>query len=133
MIGYSPKFPLQFDNEVGAYSLNTTLGAVAKQNFKNLLLTSKGERIMDMDFGVGLRRFLFEPIEAGTRALIARAIEDQVEKYLSYITISEVSFATSETEGSTISHLLSVQVKFSVPTLGMEDNLVIDDDTRVGI
>ena len=133
MIGYSPKFPLQFDNEVGAYSLNTTLGAVAKQNFKNLLLTSKGERIMDMDFGVGLRRFLFEPIEAGTRALIARAIEDQVEKYLSYITISEVSFATSESEGSTISHLLSVQVKFSVPTLGMEDNLVIDDDTRIGI
>lgn len=133
MIGYSPKFPLQFDNEVGAYSLNTTLGAVAKQNFKNLLLTSKGERIMDMDFGVGLRRFLFEPIGAGTRTLIARTIEDQVGKYLSYITIGEVSFATSETEGSTISHLLSVQVKFSVPTLGMEDNLVIDDDTRVGI
>ena len=60
MIGYSPKFPLQFDNYVGAYSLTTTLKQVVKQNFINLMLTAPGERIMDINFGVGLRNYLFE-------------------------------------------------------------------------
>ncbi len=43
MIGYSPKFPLQIDNYVGAYAVNTELKDVIRQNFKNLMLTAQGE------------------------------------------------------------------------------------------
>ena len=85
MIGYSPKFPLELDNYVGAYSLNTTLLEVAKQNFMNVLLTSPGERLMDPDFGVGLRRYLFEPNTPTLHSSIATKIQKQVAKYTPYI------------------------------------------------
>ena len=44
----------------GPFKLNKTLGEVVRQNFKNLVLTSPGERIMLPDFGAGLRRLLFD-------------------------------------------------------------------------
>ena len=41
-------------------ALTKTMMEVIKQNFKNLVLTNPGERVMLTDFGVGIRRFLFE-------------------------------------------------------------------------
>ena len=56
--GISVVVPLQKDNEDGFYSLTKTLAQNIKQNFKNLILTSPGERVMIADFGVGIRNFL---------------------------------------------------------------------------
>ena len=61
MNGIGPKLPLQRDDINGNYSLITSYAEEVKQNFKNLLLTAPGERMMNPDFGVGLRNFLFEP------------------------------------------------------------------------
>ena len=58
MAGLSPKLPIQKD-PVDGFALTKTFKEMVKQNFKNLMLTSPGERIMDPEFGVGLRRFLF--------------------------------------------------------------------------
>ena len=52
MKGFSPKFPLEKGNSVGAYILNTTFKDMIKQNFKNLLLTNQGERVMDIKFNI---------------------------------------------------------------------------------
>ena len=61
MQGYSPKLPLVFDKtEDGPYGLNKTILETIKQNLKMLLLTNPGERIMNSDFGVGVRVFLFQ-------------------------------------------------------------------------
>ena len=61
MDGIGPALPLQRDNKFGTYSLIDDYAKEIKQNFKNLLLTSPGERMMIPDFGVGLRSYLFEP------------------------------------------------------------------------
>jgi len=92
MIGISPKFPLLFDNEVGAYSLNHTVNEAVKQNFKNLLLTAPGERIMDIKFGVGLRNFLFEQNHPSLHSVIAQKINDQKNMYMSFIALEEIKF-----------------------------------------
>ena len=67
MYGVSPKLPLIVDDLDGHYGLTKTVREAVKQNFKNLILTSPGERVMDSNFGVGLRNFLFEnfTIEVG--------------------------------------------------------------------
>jgi hypothetical protein len=79
MKGFSPKFPLEKGNLVGAYLLNTTFKEVLKQNFKNLLLTTQGERVMDIDFGVGIRSYFFEPKTSITMGVIAEKIQDQAK------------------------------------------------------
>ena len=50
--GISVKLPLRVTAEDGPYALNKDLVETTKQNFKNLVLTNPGERIMDINFGV---------------------------------------------------------------------------------
>jgi len=125
MIGYSPKFPLQIDNYVGAYSLNVTLKEVIKQNFINLMLTSPGERIMDINFGAGLRRYLFEQRTAGLTEQIASTISGQVNKYMSFINLGSVSFGRGETIEN--EQILNIQISYSIPSLGTTDVVTIED------
>ena len=57
MNGIGPKLPLQRDDVYGNYTLISSYAEEIKQNFKNLLLTAPGERMMNPDFGVGLRNY----------------------------------------------------------------------------
>ena len=117
MIGYSPKFPLQFDDYVGAYSLNTKLKDVAKQNFINLLLTLPGERIMDIKFGVGLRQYLFEQNTADLQTNIVSNINAQKRKYMPFIALSSISFNQSElSKKSSGGQILDISISFSIPS-----------------
>ena len=59
MSNYSPKLPLLINGSNG-YENNQTVLADIQQNLKMVLLTSPGERIMDPNFGVGMKRYLFE-------------------------------------------------------------------------
>jgi phage baseplate assembly protein W len=65
--------------------------SLVMQNFKNLMLTSPGEKIMDPNFGVGLRRFLFEQLTSDEPKNIRGRIVSQVKRYLSYVTILNIN------------------------------------------
>ena len=75
MNGIGPELPLNKDHRFGTYSLVTSYKNEVKQNFKNLLLTSPGERIMNPDFGVGLRHFLFEPRQNSIQKITQRSLQ----------------------------------------------------------
>lgn len=89
--GYSPKLPISRHADDG-YSLTKTLEQVASQNLKHLLLTNPGERIMDPEFGVGLKKFLFEMRTEEVNFEMNSRIREQVSKYLTYINIQNISF-----------------------------------------
>ena len=55
----TPKLPLVVDGSTG-YRMIDNYTDLVKQNFKNLMLTNPGERMMDPTFGVGITTFLFE-------------------------------------------------------------------------
>jgi phage baseplate assembly protein W len=89
--GFSIKLPVSRDPDDG-YSLTKTLEQVATQNLKNLLLTNPGERMMDPDFGVGLKRYLFEMRTEEVNYEMNSKIREQVSKYLTYINIKNINF-----------------------------------------
>ena len=82
---------------------------LAIQNFKMLLLTSPGERVMDSNFGVGLRRYLFEIPNRETKKRIAEKIEEQVLEYTPYIDIKSITFPVSQDDT-----MLFVNIKFKI-------------------
>tara|TARA_R100001443_G_C3331120_1_gene172340 strand:+ start:130 stop:549 length:420 start_codon:yes stop_codon:yes gene_type:complete len=91
----SPVFPLQIDEETGAYQTHsvTDLTKVVDQNIRMVLLTNPGERLALPDFGVGLYKYLFElqtEIERGSSGLppIRENILSQISTYLPYIKIT---------------------------------------------
>lgn len=127
MIGYSPKFPLQIDDLVGAYTLNTTIKEVVRQNFINLVLTSPGERIMDINFGVGARRYLFEQNTSGLQTQIARDVHTQVKRYLPFISLNSIKFNTSELLDGFVDQILDISISYSIPSTGEEDTILISN------
>ena len=121
MNGLSPKFPLQFDSMQGSYVNNVTLKDLIKQNLKNLLLTSPGERIMDNNFGVGLRRYFFEPMTDTTFSDISERVGFQTNKYMPFIAINDVSFNNKTTNDN----LLAMTISYSISPLQEIDVLTI--------
>tara|TARA_B100000287_G_C20544618_1_gene746049 strand:+ start:274 stop:693 length:420 start_codon:yes stop_codon:yes gene_type:complete len=90
--GIAPALPLRPDKQDGHYALTKNLSENTAQNLKHLILTSPGERMMDISFGVGLRNYVFEQNDAITREQISEAISEQVSKYLPYVNINEIIF-----------------------------------------
>ena len=124
--GYSPAIPLQRDGEDGFYVLTKTIAQNVKQNFKNLLLTAPGERVMIPDFGVGLRRFLFENLTFQTKNEIMERIDNQASRYMPFLSVDEVEFFDSEESlRETAENTLGVRIFYSVPSQGLADMLTV--------
>jgi len=130
MIGYSPKFPLQINNKVGAYGLNLSIREVIAQNYKNLLLTAPGERIMDSNFGVGLRHYLFELNTSSTSATIAQNILDQTTTYFPLIKLESILF-NEGVDSAEENLILNIAVRYSMP--GGGSNVILVGQTTPDI
>lgn len=113
-----PRLPLSFSPD-GGYTGNTTIPQTVKQNLKNLFLTIPGERIMDPAFGVGMKRFLFEPNEHRTHNTIRTKITEQIKKYMSFIDIVEIKISTDpQNENS-----MFLTFRYIISPLNQQDEL----------
>tara|TARA_Y100000034_G_C6902011_1_gene417431 strand:+ start:1258 stop:1641 length:384 start_codon:yes stop_codon:yes gene_type:complete len=125
MSGISVKLPLSLDKELGPYKLNKTLREAIKQNFKNLILTNPGERIMDTNFGVGILRFLFENNNPALRQNISAKIHEQAKLYMPFIKLKSIKFTGTRENVETDRNALNVKIEYSVAQLNISDILNI--------
>jgi hypothetical protein len=119
--GISVKLPLQYNKEDGPYQLTKTLKETVKQNFKNLILTNPGERIMDPNFGVGLHRFLFESSAEETISAIHERIAQQTSRYLPFIDLMNVDINFIED-----TYTLNVAIQYFIGPLSTPDQLSLE-------
>lgn len=125
MAGLSPKLPLRRDDQDG-YLLNKDFKDLVQQNFKMLVLTNPGERIMDPEFGVGLRRFLFEQNNPQTYSQIESKMREQVSRYLSYLKIKNISFNRPSGLDNLSENLLSIKIVYFIEPLQIENDIVFN-------
>jgi len=95
-----------------------------KSNLINLLLTYKGERVLNPQFGADLPRLLFEPINNETLLKIENQIVTSVSTYIPEVTITNIEI-TPDTDRNTIYVNVIYQLKLS----GTTDNIIIDFST----
>lgn len=125
--GFSVKLPLTPDAVDGFYKLNKTFGEVAKQNIKMIVLTAPGERMMNPDFGVGIRNYLFNS-DMGAYEKLSTTIRDQVRKYAPYINIRSVDLIPLNREagiGGLDQNYLGVKINYYIPNLNVSEDLEI--------
>jgi len=107
-------------NSNGVFSVNYTTLTQAKDNLKNLILTHKGERIMNPEFGCDIWKLLFEPIiEGEIDRRIENTIVDAVSIWLPYLNIDEILFDYDNNDID--NHTIGLDIKFSLasnPNLG---------------
>jgi len=121
MPGISPKLPLSIAPSDG-YSLNQTMPQVVQQNLKNLFLTNPGERMMDPAFGIGLKKFLFEPNLKATHNNIKVIATKQIKKYMPFITIQAIDITQDTDDGNA----LYISVKYLISPLNQTDLLNLE-------
>lgn len=78
---------IPFDSPSVFTSTFTTKEQV-KSNLINLLLTDPGERVLNPTFGVGLRRYVFEP--EIDEILLTDIIRRQIINNIPYVTLNQV-------------------------------------------
>ena len=61
-----------------------------KQAIVSLLLTNKGERLMNPKYGSDIRSYLFEPLDYGTAAQIKGNIQSTIDRFEPRISISNL-------------------------------------------
>ena len=126
MAGLSVKLPLSTSDEDGHYALNKTFLDVTKQNFKNLILTNPGEKIMDPAFGVGAGSLLFEQNIPEVRERLGSVIHKQAETYIPHIIIEELSFVGPETNIDMSPNSIRLTIRYRVMPFNQSDLLDIN-------
>jgi len=112
------KLPLTRDSGDG-FTMIKSIKGMLKQNFKMLLFTVPGERVMEPDFGVGLKTYLFSNVSEDIQSQISYKIREQVQMYLPIISVNNIQFGLSSIETNT----LSMRITYTIPTLGLQDLL----------
>lgn len=74
-----------------AFKMNYTTLDQAVANAKNLLLTDRGERIMQPDFGCDLKKTLFENITEELTVTMENVIRESFDYWLPYIFINKLT------------------------------------------
>ena len=118
MASLAVKLPLRKDS-INGFTMITDFKTLIKQNFKMLLLTNPGERVMEPTFGVGMSRYLFTNFNQATFNTIESRIHEQVAIYMPVIQILEIAFDSSEID----SNMLQATIKYAIPTLNVKDLL----------
>jgi phage baseplate assembly protein W len=103
----------------GVFNLSYTTEEQALSNFKNLLMTTKGERIMQPNFGTSIRNLLFENNTRKLQEFLRDEINKDVEYWLPYIRLTNLDIIRDPDQ-----HSISVKINFQITTTGA--NMVIN-------
>tara|TARA_Y100000310_G_scaffold138620_1_gene137623 strand:+ start:33002 stop:33370 length:369 start_codon:yes stop_codon:yes gene_type:complete len=112
------RLPLTLDSGDG-FTMIKSISEMIKQNFKMLLLTIPGERVMEPNFGVGLKTYLFANMGEGIQSSIDYKIREQVKIYLPVVALTNIQFFTSDIDINT----LAIRITYKIPGIGVLDSL----------
>ena len=109
--------PFVKDNRTGYFSQTYTTFEAAKSNLRNLLLTMKGERPMQPDFGTDLMKLVFEQDDGSMTDRIRSTIISAVDIWLPYLNLNTIE-VNNNVESSDMNHnVYNIKLVFSIKTV----------------
>jgi len=102
---------LPFNGLSGPFNSTYSTKDQIKSNLINLLLTNKGERIMNPEFGCDLKRTLFEGITESTSELIKNLIITNIKIIIPEIQLTEILVENASQYNN---NAISVTVKYKI-------------------
>ena len=91
-----------------------------KSNLINLLLTLRGERIENPEFGTNLPRLIFEQLDEQLYPVIQDEIFSSVSRFVPEVTLLNIVL-TPDADGNTI----SIEIDYRLNISGQQDNIII--------
>ena len=103
--------PIQFD-EYG-HPTKTTLEAI-KMNLLNLCSTEEGERVMQPNLGVRLKRFLFEQFNAVLVSQIQNVVTESINYWMPFLVIRNIDVWMDDDISGDYKHKMNIKVEFFI-------------------
>lgn len=129
MKSYNIAFPLKDDPTTNSF---LSMTKVTKDAFSSdlllLLLTQKGERYYDPNYGTNLIKYIFEPNDNLTSSDIEQELKTTVSTYIPNLTINNIDFNWNfDEDGLPISdNQLNVRIKFTFSEDSFSESGVLD-------
>ena len=123
MAGLAARLPLLISESDGPYDLLQCIKEVAPQNVKMVVFTNPGERIMDINFGVGIKRFLFRQNTRETHDILRSRIREQITRYLPYIKILELQIDSPLTNPNMPDNFMKLRLAYKIRPHNLRDVL----------
>jgi uncharacterized protein len=121
------EFPLDH-NLSGFFRQSKTIQQQVKSNIKNLLLTTKGERVFQPDFGCDLKNIIFEQIDVQSLDGVDESIREALSTWLPYVIINELVVVQNETNQNEITISLEYSTTLQPDALdNITFNLVVGE------
>ncbi|HTA26597.1 MAG TPA: GPW/gp25 family protein, partial [Bacteroidia bacterium] len=119
IIGKGWSFPPSFDNSTDTVVI-TTDDTDIQNSLHILLSTTKGERVMEPDYGCNLDKMLFEPITTGFKTYISEMVRHAILIYEARIDVNSITVDDSmQTQG-----LIRLIIDYVVRTTNSRYNYV---------
>ena len=93
---YGITFPFKDSQEGLFLSTNSLPDNEVRSNLMHLILTLKGSRYFLPDFGTNLMKYIFEPLDDGTKKIIKKEIREAVKTFIPNLQITKVDVKTLE-------------------------------------
>lgn len=109
--------PLQFGTgEDGLLLMHHDAGSMVSDNFRNLVSTNWGERLMDYRFGANLKELVFELGKEDTDIEAGRRIKAATDKYLPYVSLDTFETFNDFVEETGIARI-GVKITYTIPLM----------------
>ena len=107
-------------NGPGVFKSTYTTKDQIKSNLINLLLTDKGERVMNPNFGTNLKRFLFEGITNNNIETLKDNILSSILTYIYEITVTNIVLVPN-----TDNNLVSLTIEYYLNISQTPDQITV--------
>jgi hypothetical protein len=111
---------LPFNGPSGPFNSTYSTKDQIKSNLINLLLTEKGERVFNPEFGIDLKRALFEPMTEELNTFIQNIITTGINTFVPQVNVDFVNI-TQDRDTQTV----SLTVNYSLILSGTSDQITV--------
>jgi len=115
---------LPFGKPNGLFAQSYTTEEQATSNLKNLLLTRKGERPFQPDFGSDVYSLLFENIDIDLDERISETLSEDIKFWLPYIVIDNIDVKTEPDR-----NFVKIELRFRITEQGANQQIIIFYDS----
>ncbi len=90
------EFPFQDSKDGFFLNMNSIDSKAIRSDLMHLILTRKGERLYNPEFGTDLLRFIFEPNDTSTYSDIKLDIQTTVKRFIPNLSVDDITIEASE-------------------------------------
>jgi len=109
-VGLSMPLGIQPGSGDGYFATTKTTMDSIKTDIRTLLMTQRGERVMQPNLGMNIRRFLFEQITENTVIEIENDIVETFNRWLPFVSLNEIDIDLKDQDRNKI----KINIEFNI-------------------